>query len=211
MTVKAKLLSTQGKTVGEVELADSLFGVVADPTLVHQAVVRDEAGARLGLANTRTRGDVSGGGRKPWRQKGTGRARQGSTRAPHWKGGGVVFGPHPRTYEQRMPRRMWRKAMSAALSAKFQAGKLHVVESFPAPAFNTKAQAQFLSDLGLTGTILLVTAAASQELTLSLRNLPHVSLETPATLSVRSVAANEHIVLDKAALEQLQQQWGMAT
>ena len=107
-----------GETVGELELRDDVFAVPVNQAVMHQALVRQRANARLGTAQTKTRSDVSGGGRKPWRQKGTGRARQGSIRAPHWRGGGIVFGPHPRSYAQRMPRKMRRLALRSALSAK---------------------------------------------------------------------------------------------
>ncbi|HHY92606.1 MAG TPA: 50S ribosomal protein L4, partial [Firmicutes bacterium] len=121
---RVPVYNLKGETVGEIELSDSVFAVPMNSGLIHQAVVRHLANQRLGTADTKTRAEVSGGGRKPWRQKGTGRARQGSTRSPLWRHGGVVFGPHPRSYAQDMPRKMRRLALKVALSEKLRSGGL---------------------------------------------------------------------------------------
>ncbi len=123
------ILKADGKEGGKVDLADNLFAAPVNESVIHQAVIRQLAGRRMGTADTQTRGEVTGGGKKPWRQKGTGRARQGSKSAPHWTGGGVVFGPHPRSYEQRMPSKMRRSALRGVLSAKQADGAVRVVES----------------------------------------------------------------------------------
>src|SRR5919107_3156942 len=128
------VLDTQGKVVGSAELDETVWGIEPNIPVMHQALLRQLANARLGTRDTKTRGEVRGGGAKPWRQKGTGRARQGSNRSPQWKGGGVVFGPHPRSYEQDMPRKMRRLAIRSVLSAKVSEGKLVVVE---APSMDT--------------------------------------------------------------------------
>lgn len=127
-----------GETVSEIELRDDIFGVEPHQAVMHQAVLRQLANARLGTADTKTRGEVSGGGRKPWRQKHTGRARQGSIRAPQWKGGGVVFGPHPRSYRMHMPRKMRRLALRSALSAKAADSSIVLLENLALEVPKTK-------------------------------------------------------------------------
>src|SRR5688572_23144757 len=132
------ILKANGSAGGKVDLADTLFAAPISESLIHQAVVRQLAGRRVGSADTQTRGEVAGGGKKPWRQKGTGRARQGSKSAPHWTGGGVVFGPHPRSYAQKMPSKMRRSALRGVLSAKQADGALRVVEGFGIDEVKTK-------------------------------------------------------------------------
>jgi large subunit ribosomal protein L4 len=136
---KTTILNATGGDAGSVDLAESLFGAPVNESLIHQAVVRQQAGRRIGTVDTLTRGEVRGGGRKPWRQKGTGRARQGTRRAPQWAGGGVVFGPHPRSYEQKMPAKMRRSALRGALSAKQAEGAVRVVTGFELDAIKTKS------------------------------------------------------------------------
>ena len=133
------VLGIGGKESGKVDLSPALFAAQVNEALIHQAVVRQLASQRSGNADTLTRGQVHGGGKKPWRQKGTGRARQGTRSAPHWKGGGVVFGPHPRGYQQRMPAKMRRAAVQAVLTSKADEGALRVVEGFGMEEIGTKA------------------------------------------------------------------------
>ena len=203
-----KLLDTEGNPAGNAALPDHIFGIQPHAALVHQAVIRDEAGQRLGSASTKTRSEVRGGGRKPWRQKHTGRARHGSRRSPIWRTGGVTFGPHPRDYHRAMPRKMWRRAMFSALSAKAQSDRLLVVAAFPQEEISTKRQAAFLDALDVTESVLYVTAAAREELLLSIRNLPGVALSTPNTLSVRDVVAFGHVIFDTEAVAACENLWG---
>src|SRR5512136_71379 len=148
--MRVPVYNIQGNQVDEAELRDDIFAVQVNEPLMHQALLRQQANARLGTHKGKTRGQVSGGGAKPWRQKGTGRARQGTTRAPQWKGGGVVFGPHPRSYGFKVPNKVVKLAMRSVLSAKAADGDLHVVESFGiAAAPSTKTAAATLAALGL--------------------------------------------------------------
>src|SRR5437667_2064108 len=145
-----KLYNMDGKDIGELSLPDSVFGVEPSIPLIHQAVTTEEANSRQGTADTKTRGEIRGGGRKPWRQKGTGRARQGSTRAPHWRHGGVVFGPHPRSYVKALPKKMRHGALRSALSAKVADGEVIGIDQFSLAEPKTKLAAAALSRLPLT-------------------------------------------------------------
>ncbi len=191
-------------------LPADVFGIEPHMDLVHQAVVRDEAGLRLGTASTKTRSEVRGGGRKPWRQKHTGRARHGSRRSPIWRTGGVTFGPRPRDYHLAMPRKMWRKAMLSALSAKAQSGRVVVTSGFPNESISTKEQVSFLDSIGVSTSALYVTETPTPELLLSIRNLPDVALSTPSTLSVRDVVVYEHLIFDTDAVAACENLWGQS-
>jgi large subunit ribosomal protein L4 len=204
------ILDTQGNAVGTAALPDLIFGIEPHAALVHQAVIRDEAGQRLGTASTKTRSEVRGGGRKPWRQKHTGRARHGSRRSPIWRTGGVTFGPHPRDYHMAMPRKMWRRAMFSALSSKAQSGRLLVVSGFSNGKISTKEQVAFLDSLGVASSALYVTDSPTPELLLSIRNLPDVTLSTPSTLSVRDVVVFDHLILDADAVAACESLWGQS-
>lgn len=205
-----KVLDNQGSPAGEATLPDYIFGVEPRQDLVYQAVIRDEAGQRLGSASTKTRSEVRGGGRKPWRQKHTGRARHGSRRSPIWRTGGVTFGPHPRDYHLAMPRKMWRKAMFSALSAKVQSERVLVIAGFPNEEISTKGQVAFLDALDVPTSALYVTDAPTPELLLSIRNLPDVELSTPHTLSVRDVVVFDYLIFDTEAVAALELLWGHA-
>lgn len=204
------IFDAHGNPAGDTALPDGIFGIEPHADLVHQAVIRDEAGQRLGTASTKTRSDVRGGGRKPWRQKHTGRARHGSRRSPIWRTGGVTFGPHPRDYHRAMPRKMWRKAMRSALSAKAQANQLIVVAGYSDEKISTKEQVAFLDALGVDSSALYVTEAPTEELLLSIRNLPGVALSTPQTLSVRDVIVYEHLIMDAGAVAACEGLWGQS-
>src|SRR5215211_7805295 len=154
----------RGEVVGSFELDDRVFGIEPNKAVVHQVVVAQLANQRKGTHDTKTRGEVRGGTHKMWRQKGTGRARQGDRRAPHWKGGGVVFGPHPRSYHKDMPRKMRRLAMRSALSAKLRDGEIMVIESFALPAAKTREMKATLERLGATGSALVVLGGANEEI-----------------------------------------------
>ncbi|MCY4438182.1 MAG: 50S ribosomal protein L4 [Chloroflexi bacterium] len=205
-----QILDNQGKPAGETTLPDAIFGVAPQQALVHQAVVRDEAGQRLGSASTKTRSEVRGGGRKPWRQKHTGRARHGSRRSPIWRTGGVTFGPHPRDYHLAMPRKMWRKAMFSALSSKAQLNRLIVVAEFRNEKISTKDQVAFLDVLRVDSSALYVTEAPTEELLLSIRNVPGVEVATPNTLSVRDVVVFDHLIFDTDAVAACEVLWGQS-
>ena len=203
-----RVLDKQGSPAGEATLPDHIFGIEPRQDLVYQAVIRDEAGQRLGSASTKTRSEVRGGGRKPWRQKGTGRARHGSRRSPIWRTGGVTFGPHPRDYHLAMPRKMWRMAMYSALSAKVQADRVLVIAGFPNEEISTKGQVAFLDALDVPTSALYVTESPTPELQLSIRNLPDVALSGPHTLSVRDVVVFDYLIFDTDAVAALELLWG---
>jgi large subunit ribosomal protein L4 len=196
-----KVVDQNGQETGEVTLSPAIFGVPADPATLHQAVVRQQANARQGTHETKTRGEVSGGGKKPWRQKGTGRARQGSTRAPQWRHGGIVFGPHPHGYEQRMPRKQRRLALRAALSDRARAGAVKVVEEIRLEAPRTKAIATLLHEMSATAPALLV-------LEKSTRNLPGVKTILVSNLNLQDVLSAETVVFTRAALSVLEEWLG---
>lgn len=200
------VLDPKGKTKETLELRPEVFGVEIRIPLVHQTVVRELAGHRAGTHDTKGRSEVSGGGKKPWRQKGTGRARQGSIRAPQWRKGGTVFGPTPRSYAQKMPRRARREALRAALAAAVQAGKLKVVERLELAEPKTKALAQCLAGLGLKPVpTLLVVQEIGKPLALASRNLPWLRVETPARLTVYRLLRHEQLLFERPALLGLQE------
>ena len=163
-----------GDKVGEIELRDDIFAAPINKTVMHQALVRQLANARRGTHKVKERGEVAGGGRKPWRQKGTGRARQGSTRAPQWRGGGIVFGPTPRSYEQKMPRKMRRVAMRSALSAKAGNEQLVVVQELALAQPKTKEMVGILRNLKVEKSALILLPERNANVELSARNLPDV-------------------------------------
>ncbi|MGH2445637.1 MAG: 50S ribosomal protein L4 [Candidatus Limnocylindria bacterium] len=199
------ILKTDGKEGASVDLAETLFAAPINESLIHQAVVRQLAGRRIGSADTLTRGEVTGGGRKPWRQKGTGRARQGSRTAPHWAGGGVVFGPHPRSYEQKMPAKMRRSALRGVLSAKQAEGALRVVEGFGLDGIGTRAMAERLAAWNAAGKVLLVLAARDQVVEMSSRNLREVRVILADSLNVVDLLEADTIVFTHEGLDRAQE------
>src|ERR1043165_9491312 len=166
------LFDRSGKSLGSVELHDELFGAPVNEAVLHQVVTAQLAGRRTGTHDTKTRGDVRGGGKKPYRQKGTGRARQGTRTAPHYRGGGAVFGPHPRSYEQRLPRKMKRAALRGALTAKLGDEAIRVLDTFGLEAIRTQDVVGVLSALKATGRVLVVAPSADEKLRLSARTPP---------------------------------------
>jgi large subunit ribosomal protein L4 len=194
------LYSKSGAEVGTVDLPEQLFNVEVNPDLLHQAVTAQLAGRRTGTHDTKTRGEVRGGGAKPYRQKGTGRARQGSKRAPHYAGGGVVFGPHPRSYEQRLPKRMKRLALQGALTAKFGDGAIKVVDELSMEASKTRELVGYLDALKATGRIVLVADGADEKLALSARNLSSVSILRADSLNVVDVLNADVLLICQPAL-----------
>ena len=205
---RTTMLNTAGKEAGSVELADSLFGAPVSQALIHQAVVRQLAGQHLGTADTLTRGQVRGGGKKPWRQKGTGRALQGTRSAPQWKGGGVVFGPHPRGYEQRMPAKMRRAALQGVLSGKADDGALRVVEGFGLETMGTKAFAERLVAWKTEGKVLVVLPARDPVVERSCRNLREVRVLLADSLNVVDMLEADTIVFTADALARAQEVYG---
>ncbi len=196
----AKVLDREGKEAGSVELSATVFDAPLNAALMHQALRRQLANRRQGTAATRTRGEVSGGGRKPWRQKGTGRARQGSTRAPQWRHGGTVFGPHPRSYEQAMPRKARRAALRAALSACSSDGALFVLEPLVLEAPRTRAVASLLRALARPGTVLLLLGGHDLYLEKSASNIAALTVLLAANVNVRDLLSHDTVLMTRDAL-----------
>lgn len=193
--------NVNGEKVGERELPQSIFGVEPNEALMHQALVRQLANARLGTHSTKGRGEVRGGGRKPWRQKGTGRARHGSTRSPIWRGGGIAFGPRPRSYTQDMPRKMRRAALRSALSAKAREGLVTVVDRLELSAPRTKEMRQVLANLQTGENAVIALGAANGYVELASRNLPDVKVLLANYLNLRDLLKHERLVLPVESLE----------
>ena len=199
------LYDRTGKDVGSVELSDVLFAAPVNTAVLHQVVTAQLAGRRTGTADTKTRGEIRGGGRKPYRQKGTGRARQGTVTAPHYRGGGVVFGPHPRSYEQRLPRKMKRLALRGALTAKFGDEAIKVIDTFGLDAIRTKELASVLSALNATGRVLVRLPGRDQTLELSARNLPKVEIILADSLNVVDLLKADLVLIEQPALARMQE------
>jgi len=203
-----QVLDGQGKQSGTLELSPEVFGVEIKGPLLHQAVVRELADRRVGTHDTKGRSEVSGGGRKPWKQKGTGRARQGSIRATQWKGGGKPFGPTPRSYEQAMPRQMRREALREAVASTIAGATLRVVESVSADG-KTKGLVSSLAQLGLQPvSTLVVVATLGESLLRAARNVPWLTVETPTQVSVYQVLHARQVVFERAALKALEEALG---
>src|SRR6187402_3698037 len=202
------LYDRTGKDVGSVELSDELFAAPVNTAVLHQVVTAQLAGRRTGTADTKTRGEIRGGGRKPYRQKGTGRARQGSISAPHYRGGGVVFGPHPRSYEQRLPRKMKRLALRGALTAKLVDEQLKVIDTFGLEAIKTSELAGVLAALEATGRVLVVAPGRDQNLELSARNLPTVNVILADSLNVVDLIDADLVLIEQPALDRMETIYG---
>jgi large subunit ribosomal protein L4 len=204
------LYDRTGAAVGSVDLNEVLFAAPVNEAVLHQAVVAQLAGRRLGTHDTKTRGEVRGGGRKPYRQKGTGRARQGSRVAPHYKGGGVVFGPHPRSYEQKLPKKMRRLALRSALTAKLNDDAIRVVDAFGmADEPRTKVFAGVLAALGAgdghAKRVLVVAPAKDEMLLRSASNLPSVSVILADSLNVVDLLNADAILIEQPALARIEE------
>ena len=200
------LKNMAGQEVGEVELNDSVFAAPVNNSVMHQALIRQLANARLGTHSTKTRGEVAGGGRKPWRQKGTGRARQGSTRAPNWVGGGIVFGPTPRKYTQSLNKKMQRAALRSALSAKAGSGQIVVLDKLAVDAPKTKTIISMLRALGVSEKrVLMVVSEKSSNVQLSANNVPNLKTLLSGYLNVRDLLGYDVVVLATSALPKIEQ------
>jgi large subunit ribosomal protein L4 len=200
-TVTVNVVDASGKSRGTLDLDATVFGAPIHGALLYQAVVRELNGRRAGTHDTKGRSEVSGGGKKPWKQKGTGRARQGSIRATQWKGGGKPFGPTPRSYAQAMPRRARRGALRAAWTDKVAAGQVTIVEGLTLDRPKTKALLAILAGLGVTGArTLLLVAEPGEALARACQNVPWLTLGRPGHVSVAELLRHERVVADRQAL-----------
>lgn len=193
----------QKEKVGQVDLKEDIFGVAVKGHLLHEVVTWQRACRRAGCASTKTRGEVRGGGAKPWRQKGTGRARVGSRRSPIWRGGGITFGPRPRSYAYPLPKKVRRLALKMALSSKLANGQLVVLDTYPHTTPKTKDFVNLLKTFEIN-KVLVITPEAHQALELSARNVPYVQVMLPAGLNVYDILKFEHLVLLSPALAQIE-------
>lgn len=193
-----------GDKVGEIELRDDIFAAPINKTVMHQALVRQLANARRGTHKVKERGEVAGGGRKPWRQKGTGRARQGSTRAPQWRGGGIVFGPTPRSYEQKMPRKMRRVAMRSALSAKAGNEQIVVVQELTLAQPKTKEMVGILRNLKVEKSALILLPERNANVELSARNLPDVKALQAGYMNMRDLLGYGTLIVTTDAINEIE-------
>jgi large subunit ribosomal protein L4 len=198
--MQVPVYNMQGEQVTEAELRDDIFAVPVREGLMHQALLRQMANARLGTHKTKTRGEVSGGGRKPWRQKGTGRARQGSIRAPHWRGGGTVFGPQPRSYRQKMPRKMRRQALRSALSVKAAGSQVVLLDALEMAEPRTKEMVQVLHNLGIESSALILLPQRNETILRSVHNLPDVQTLVAQYLNVRDLLKYDYLVVPVESL-----------
>ncbi|MCX7832109.1 MAG: 50S ribosomal protein L4 [Actinobacteria bacterium] len=204
---KANVIEKTG-TVNKIELNEPIFQVKASEGLVHESVRRVLALLRQGTHDTKTRSEVRGGGRKPWRQKGTGRARAGSIRSPLWKGGGVVFGPHPRDYGFEIPKKQKRKALFATLTYKAEADQIYIIEDFHPEAPRTKSAFEILKNAGIENSrITLVVHRDEETAALSFRNLPNVLVVEAESLNPYLVLNNEALVFTRAGFERMKEVW----
>jgi large subunit ribosomal protein L4 len=198
------VVNIENKKVGTAEVSDAVFGGRVKTDLIHESVVRANAAERRGTHATKNRALVSGSGKKPWRQKGTGRARVGEIRNPLWRKGGTVFGPQPRSYEYQLPKKVEKGALRAALAAKIQGGAVIVVDALAASEVKTKAAAAMLKAIGVNGKALLVDVKADEKLARSVRNVPGVFLLPSNRITARDVADTKTVVVTQAALEKLE-------
>ncbi len=202
---KTNVYDMSGKQVGEIELSAAVFGIEPNGAVVHDVVKNHLANCRQGTQSALTRAEVSGGGRKPWRQKGTGRARQGSTRAPQWTHGGIVFAPKPRDYSYTLNKKVKRLALKSALSAKAQDNNVVVIDSIKMDSIKTKDFASFLSAVGAEKKALVVTAEADQIIVKSGRNIPGCAVTFANLINVYDVVNANKLVVDQAALAKIEE------
>ena len=201
------VINQRGETVGQVELDESVFDVPMNHALVHQVVVAYQANKRQGTHDTKTRGEVSGGGRKPWIQKHTGRARQGSIRSPQWRHGGTVFGPHPRDYRQALPKRMKRQALKCALSEKIRRGGLTCIDSLDGLDGKTRSMVSLMESLDITGTTLVVTEASDANVARAGHNLKQVWSLPVSQLNAHEILRRTTVLITRDALKAGEALW----
>ncbi|AGK51893.1 50S ribosomal protein L4 [Bacillus sp. 1NLA3E] len=202
---KVALYNQSGSQVGEIELNDSVFGIAPNNHVLFEAVIMQRASLRQGTHKTKVRSEVAGGGRKPWKQKGTGRARQGSIRSPQWRGGGTVFGPTPRSYSYKLPKKVRRLAIKSALSSKLIEENILVLENLGFEAPKTKEFTQVLKGLSVASKALIVTADLDENVALSARNIPGVTVVTADGISVLDVLNHDKLIMTKAAVEKVEE------
>lgn len=205
--VQVPVHNIQGDVIEKIELSDEVFGVTLNRAVVHQALVQQLANARRGTASTKTRAQVAGGGRKPFRQKGTGRARRGSQRSPLLRGGGVIFGPHPRSYRQDMPKNMRRLALRCVLSAKLADGEMIVVDELAFDEPKTKEMARIFAALGLKSGALIATAEADPNVYMSARNLDRTKTLPASMLNVADLLSHCVLLITRAATRKAEEIW----
>ena len=203
--LKTNVYDMSGKLVGEIELSEAVFGVTPNQSVVHDVVKNHLANLRQGTQSALTRAEVSGGGRKPWRQKGTGRARQGSTRAPQWTHGGIVFAPKPRDYSYTLNKKSRRLALKSVLSAKASEQNIVVIDTIKMEAPKTKEFAAFLNAVGVQGKALIVTAEACENVVKSGRNIPGCEVTFANVINVYDVVNATKLVVDQAALKKIEE------
>jgi large subunit ribosomal protein L4 len=200
------LYARTGEAIGEVELADELFSAPVNTAVLHQVVIAQLAGRHLGTHDTKRRGEVAGGGKKPYRQKGTGRARQGSIRSPQFRGGGVVFGPHPRSYVQRLPRQMKRLALVGALTSKLDDEAIRVIDSFGLQGPKTRDIVGIIGALNCPkGRVLIVAPGTDETLVLSARNIPGVEVIRADSLNVVALLNADAVLIEQPALSRMEE------
>ncbi|NRR05882.1 50S ribosomal protein L4 [Brevibacillus sp. RS1.1] len=202
---KVALYNQTGSQVGEIDLADSVFGIEPNSAVLYDAIVMQQASQRQGTHDVKNRSEVRGGGRKPWRQKGTGRARQGSIRSPQWKGGGVVFGPTPRKYGYKLNRKVRRLALKSALSTKVQNNELLVLEALNFTAPKTKEMTAVLSSLKVDRKVLIVTSEYDQNVALASRNIPGTKIVDAAGINVLDLVAHDKVIVTKEAVAKVEE------
>jgi large subunit ribosomal protein L4 len=202
------IVNQQNEKVGSLDLSDAVFGGRVKTDLIHESVVRANAAERRGTHATKTRAAVSGSGKKPWRQKGTGRARAGEIRNPLWRKGGTVFGPQPRSYDYKVPLKVEKGALRAAITQKLRDGAVTVVDALSVGEIKTRAAVEMLRRLGVEGKALLVDVKPEDKLSLSVRNIEGVRLLPSNRISARDVVDTRRVVLTRAALEKLQEALG---
>ena len=200
-----------GESAGQVDLDDAIFGAKVNGPLMHQVVVAQLAAARAGTHSTKTRGEVSGGGAKPWRQKGTGRARHGSTREPQWKGGGTTFGPKPRDYAPAVPKKMKAASLRSALSARASEGKVVVIDGLAYERPRTKEAVQTLKACGVDGKVLIVLTSGDVNVAYAFRNIPGTHVILTDQLNTYDVLDADTVIFTRTSLDQLQTKGGEAS
>ncbi|MBL0389406.1 50S ribosomal protein L4 [Tumebacillus sp. ITR2] len=202
---KVAVYNITGAQVGELELNETIFGITPNEHVLHEAIVMQQASLRRGTHDTKGRSEVRGGGRKPWRQKGTGRARQGSIRAPQWVGGGTVFGPTPRSYAYKLPKKVRRLALKSALSSKVNANEIIVLDALSIDAPKTKEMVKILSNLKVEKKALIVSLDADQNLALSARNIPGVKVVDATGINVLDLIHHDALVITKDAVAKVEE------
>ena len=202
---KTQVLNLKGEKVKDITLKDSVWNIEVNEPVVHDAIVLAQASLRQGTASTKTRSEVSGGGRKPYKQKGTGNARQGSTRSPQWPGGGIVFGPKPRKYDKKQNRKERRLALKSALSAKFQDKELIVVENYNLDSNKTKAFNEVLGNLKVNGKAVVVYSDDNENLFLASRNNNKVAVLATEEINVLDLVATDYLVIDESSVKKLEE------